>query len=300
MTQRDYPLSQQATDNTRPVGWNGRFSITITLVTAIGLLTLVSVGGVLGVGVWLAQKNTFSLLSTNAHQRVSAAVDRIEQHLRPVEYQATFLAEQLSTGRVDVANRQRLTDLFTGALAAAPQIDSVIYIDNNLQAYVVSGVGRHGRVAEQTLDYSQDPEVQRRMAAAVPGPNWGEPIWRDITNRTYISLVVPIMIDGKSHGVVVASVSIRELSNFVSGADLGATGTRFILYGQGHVLAHSLLTGDYPGRNNENPVPTLAGFQDPILAAIWRQSERHDLLLKLPEGTDGHVLEIGSDTYIYF
>ena len=45
---------------------------------------------------------------------------------------------------------------------------------------------------------------------------------------------------------------------------------------------------------------TLAGFQDPILAAIWRQSERHDLLLKLPEGTDGHVLEIGSDTYIYF
>ena len=51
MTQRDYPLSQQATDNTRPVGWNGRFSITITLVTAIGLLTLLSVGGVLGVGV---------------------------------------------------------------------------------------------------------------------------------------------------------------------------------------------------------------------------------------------------------
>jgi len=47
-------------------------------------------------------------------------------------------------------------------------------------------------------------------------------------------------------------------------------------------------------------VPTLAGFQDPILAAIWRQSERHDLLLKLPEGTDGNVLEIGSDTYIYF
>ena len=59
MTQRDYPLSQQATDNTRPVGWNGRFSITITLVTAIGLLTLVFVGGVLGVGDWLAQKNTF-------------------------------------------------------------------------------------------------------------------------------------------------------------------------------------------------------------------------------------------------
>ncbi len=52
--------------------WNGRVSITVTLATAIGLLVLVSVGTVLGVGVWLAQKNTIALLSANAEQSVTA------------------------------------------------------------------------------------------------------------------------------------------------------------------------------------------------------------------------------------
>lgn len=75
-----------STANPRLTRWNGRFSITVTLVTAIGLLTLISVGVVLGVGVWLAQKNTFALLSDNAHQSVSAAVSRIEQHLKPAEH----------------------------------------------------------------------------------------------------------------------------------------------------------------------------------------------------------------------
>ena len=59
----------------------GRVSITITLATAIGLLVFVAAGSVLGVGVWLAQKNTLSLLSTNADQAIGAAVRQIEQHL---------------------------------------------------------------------------------------------------------------------------------------------------------------------------------------------------------------------------
>ena len=172
--------------------WNGRFSITITLVTAISLLTLISVGGVLGVGVWLAQKNTFALLSDNAHQGVTAAVNRIEQHLKPAEYQAMFLAEQISSGRIDAKDHKRLGDMFTGALAAAPQIDSVIYIDSAMQAYLVANDGRHGNVIERTFDYSRDPEILKRMAAVVPGPNWGTPIWRDSTKRTYINIVVPV------------------------------------------------------------------------------------------------------------
>lgn len=280
--------------------WNGRFSITITLVTAIGLLTLISVGGVLGVGVWLAQKNTFSLLSNIAHQEVSNAVDRIEQQLRPAEHQAKFLAEQLSSGKIDPRDKQRLGDLFTGALAAAPQIDSVLFIDNDLQAYFAANAGRHGKVAEGNYDYSKDPEVRRRVAEGAAGPDWGRPIWRDSTKRTYISVAVPVTAEEKPAGVVVAAVSIEGLSNFVSGADLSASGSRFILYGRDHVLAHPLIAADYPGRSNETPLPTLDGFRDPILAAIWQSQDRYEVILDLPEGTEGHVLDIESERYIYF
>ena len=283
-------------NDSNDTSWNGRFSITITLVTAIGFLTLVSVGGVLGVGVWLAQKNTFSLLSTNAHQRVTAAVDRIEQHLRPAEYQALFLAEQLANGKVDPTDSQRLSDLFTGALSAAPQIDSVFFIDNDLQAYFAANAGRHSKVAEDRLDLSKDPEIIRRMANAVAGPNWHKPIWRDTTKRTYVSVAVPVLASGKRLGVVVAAVSVEGISNFVGSGDLGAVGSRFILFGRDHVLAHPLIVPDYPGRTNESPIPALSDFQDPILAAIWRQEDRHDLVLHLPEGTDGHVLDVRHQT----
>ncbi|MGI9355428.1 MAG: hypothetical protein ACR2PF_09755, partial [Rhizobiaceae bacterium] len=67
--------------------WAGRFSITVTLATAIGILVLISVGSVLGIGVWLAQKNTFSLLSANAHLSVAAIADQINLHLKPTEHQ---------------------------------------------------------------------------------------------------------------------------------------------------------------------------------------------------------------------
>ncbi len=279
--------------------WNGRFSITITLVTAISLLTLISVGGVLGVGVWLAQKNTFALLSDNAHQGVTAAVNRIEQHLKPAEYQAMFLAEQISSGRIDAKDHKRLGDMFTGALAAAPQIDSVIYIDSAMQAYLVANDGRHGNVIERTFDYSRDPEILKRMAAVVPGPNWGTPIWRDSTKRTYINIVVPVSFDGVMIGAVVAAVSVKELSNFVSDSNSSERGSRFFLYGREHVLAHALTADGYPGRTNEDPLPPIDGFGDPVLAAIWQTEDRYGLGLNLPEGTEGHVLHMDPQRFIF-
>ena len=76
----------------------GRVSITITLATAIGLLVFITAGSVLGVGIWLAQKNTFSLLSANADQAINAAVKQIEQHLQPAEHQAEFIAARIEQG----------------------------------------------------------------------------------------------------------------------------------------------------------------------------------------------------------
>ena len=253
----------------------------------------------LGVGVWLAQKNTFALLSDNAHLGVSTAVNRIEQHLKPAEYQAMFLAEQISSGRIDTKDRKRLGDLLTGALAAAPQIDSVIYIDSAMQAFIVASDGRHGKVTVDTFDYSRDPEILKRMAEVVPGPNWGTPIWRDSTKRTYINIAVPVSVDGATVGAVVAAVSVKELSNFVSGANPGAEGSRFILYGRDHVLAHALTADGYPGRTNEAPLPPVDGFGDPVLAAIWQTEDRYELGLDMPEGTEGHVLHMDPQRFIY-
>ena len=122
--------------------WNGQVSITVTLASAIGILVLVSVGVVLGVGIWLAQKNTFALLSENANQGVSAAVDRIRQYLQPAEHQAKFLVERIVRGDVDPTNHAQFGPMLTGALAAAPQIEAVLFIDPSLQSFSAAAASR--------------------------------------------------------------------------------------------------------------------------------------------------------------
>lgn len=279
--------------------WNGRISITITLAAAIGLLVLVSVGVVLGVGVWLAQKNTFALLSANADQGVSAAVDRIRHHLRPAEYQARFLAERIMRGEVDPTDREQFAPMLSGALAAAPQIEAVMFIDPGMQSFVVGFDRDSGDVAVAERDYSRDPTIKSSMLEARSGMTWGRPIWREEFQKTYLNLAYPVVLDRKFIGAVVAVVSVSGLSDFVAGEAAPGGGRQFVLYGRDHVLAHAQLAGGYPGRSDAEPLPNVAGFGDPVLAAIWRRVGRHELRLKLPQGTAGHVLDTDDDQYVF-
>jgi len=135
-------------------------SITITLATAIGLLVLVTAGSVLGVGVWLAQKNTFSLLSTNANQAVGAAVKQIEQHLQPAEHQARFISARIENGEVDPSDRKGFDHLLTGALAAAPQIEAVMLIKPDMHALAAGRDRENDRIALNDFDYFADPNAR--------------------------------------------------------------------------------------------------------------------------------------------
>ena len=278
----------------------GRVSITITLATAIGLLVLVTAGSVLGVGVWLAQKNTFSLLSTNADQAVDAAVQQIEQHLQPAEHQAQFIATRIEQGEVDPADKESFNQLLTGALAAAPQIEAVMLIGLDLHAQAAGRDREKNRIALNNFDYSGDPIVRASMAAIGAGGNWGAPIWREEYKKTYLNLAYPVMRAGKPFGAVVAVVSVEQLSSFVSTVTTGRAGTRFILYGRDHVLAHSHLIGGYPDGSAAAPLPAVSDFDDPVIAAIWQQVGHYELeQIELPDGTEGHVVQTDDAEYVY-
>lgn len=281
-----------------PERWNGRLSITITLATAISLLVLVSVGGVLGVGVWLAGKNTLALLGHNANQGVANTVDRIEQHLRPAEIQARFIARQIADGEVDPGDRAAFGPLLTGALAGVRHIDAVSFIDGRLQFFAAARLP--GDKAElRSYDYSHDPQIRAHVAAMPDDPHWAPPIWREEPRETFFSLVHPVRQGENFVGAVAAIVSIRDLSAFLRKVGRSDSGTRFILYGRDRVLAHPAMAPGYPGLSAENPLPALAGFRDPVLAAIWRQEDGFDLAIPLAQDTIGHGIRLGDDEYVF-
>lgn len=280
--------------------YQGRVSITITLATAIGLLVFITAGSVLGVGVWLAQKNTFSLLSTNADQAIGAAVQQIKQHLRPAEHQAEFIAARIEQGNIDPTDREAFGQLLTGALAATPQIEAVMFIERDLKAFTAGRDRENNQVELNDFDYSGDLRVHASMAAIGESANWGAPIWRDEFKKTYLNLAHPVMRDGDLVGAVVAVVSVEQLSSFVSTVGLAHVGQRFILYGRDQVLAHSLLIDGNPNGSNEAPLPTLPGFGDSVLAAIWSDEGRYELeQMEMPESTDGHVIQTNDAEYVF-
>ena len=233
----------------------GRVSIAITLATAIGLLVLVTAGSVLGVGVWLAQQNTFSLLSANADQSIGAAVKQIEQHLQPAEHQDRFIAGRIEQGDVDILDRKGFGLLLAGALAAAPQIEAVMFIDDEYQAFTVGRDSANNLINFNDFDYSGDPRVRASMAAIGQGASWGAPIWRDRFKKTYLNMAFPVTRTGGLFGAVVAVVSVEQLSSFVSTVGGARAGKSFILYGRDRVLAHPLLIDGNPDGSNEAPLP---------------------------------------------
>ncbi len=281
-----------------PARWNGRLSITVTLATAISLLVLVSVGGVLGVGMWLANKNTLALMSANANQSIAGMVDRIERHLLPAEDQARFIAERVESGEFDPQDRATFGRLLTGGLAGVPQIESISFFYPALVTFYAARY-EGGRTELGELDHSGDPRFREYLASMPKEPHWVPPYWIERHEGTYFSRVHPVRRDGKFVGAAVATASIRELSAWVRKVGAGGPGTRFVLYGSDRVLAHPLMAEGYPGLSLEKPLPGLAAFRDAVLAAIWREEGRSELVISLVQGTNGHTVRIGGDDHVF-
>ncbi|MFV2093853.1 MAG: hypothetical protein ACC634_12285, partial [Hyphomicrobiales bacterium] len=278
--------------------WNGRLSLTITLATAIGLLVFVSVGIVLGVGVWLAQKNTSSLLSANAHRSISASTEQVKQFLQPAENQGRFLASRIESGEVDPQDRAGFGKMLTGALAAAPQIDAVMFIDLKMQSFFAART-RHGEILLGDADYSADQIIVGLMKNIGTSAIWGPPIWRDVARQTFMNRAQPVIRSGKIIGAIVSVVSVKGLSEFVTEPADHDAGNRFILYGRDQVLAHSSMIDGDTGGSNAVPLPLLASFGDQVLSSIWQPQGRRPIGIPMPEDTKGHVLKIYDNNYVF-
>lgn len=278
---------------------HGRISITVTLATAIGILVLISVGSVLALGIWLAQKNTFSLLSDYAQAGVVADADRIESYLQPAEHQAAYIAREIERGLVDPDDPAKLGPLLFGSLAGVPQAAAVMFIGTDLKSFELGRDNAATGGGFERVDYADNTVVRASMAALGRESAWGPPVWSDEVRGSFVNHAHPIWRDGKLLGAIVSVVSIGELSSYLSDAAGQLPGTRFILYGRDRVLAHPSLAGGYAEGSTTAPLPALEGFKDRELAAIWNQDERYDLIVELAEGSAGHVVRLDDRDQVF-
>ena len=294
--------AKSSSSGTGVPGFIGRrrgVSLSVTLAVSISILVLIAVLAVLGLGLWSGTQNTMSLLRDKASFMVSTTIDQIRNHLDPARDQVAFVERLIANGALDPGDRQRFVATMTGALAAAPQINALLFIDPEFQAL---GVARTPTGAEVfTQDYSGDPRVRDGMRAGLTakGTVWGEPLWREEADQTVLNVRLPVRRGDRFLGLLVAAVGVRQLSSYLGGLDPAVGSNVFILYDRTRALAHPNLQSGVPGLSDDKPLPSLAETGDPVLAAIWRRDGRYPL--EIIKGTDleGHVLQLFNEQYIY-
>jgi class 3 adenylate cyclase len=253
-----------------PQPWRGwRPPISTVLVLGFGTLVAGAVAAVLLLALDVAERNTNELLRRSAELSIRAQVENLDHHLRPARNQVEFLARQLSAAAVPLDDDDRLRDLLLGSLAAAPQISGVAFVREDLRAV---RAGREGGAYETGAGSWMDrPEVRLmlRDAPQLQGFAWGAILYIERAHGSFITLRTAVRQDGAFRGVVVAIVSIGELSSFIAATTIPSGGRAFILRGRDEVIAHPVLIGGIGGLSTDRPLPHLDEIHDPVLAAMW-------------------------------
>jgi uncharacterized ferritin-like protein (DUF455 family) len=100
---------------------------------------------------------------------------------------------------------------------------------------------------------------------------WSSPLWAQELSGAILTLRQPVRRDGRLIGIVLAAVSISDLSRFLSKLYVD-DGIRAVLLDEpDHVLAHPSLVGNrfqFRGATDGSPLPRIENIADPVLQAL--------------------------------
>ncbi len=262
------PPAEPGRDDTPPKTARLQIQISRGLLVGFGGLVLLAVLTVLALGLWAAQQNTFDLLRDKSQSTIELVLARIEQYLGPAENQLLHLGRQLETGAIDAASDEVIGHYLSGALAATPQVRSIVLIRPD--ARMVFALRTPEGVNLQVIDVSQMPVIMEAMGAArdLTGLHWADVVRPQTANLTLLNVRYPLHRDDAYLGLLTATVRVDTLSSLLTATAEALGGGAFITYADSHVIAHPILRDDFPGLSAEKPLPTVAELGDPLLLSV--------------------------------
>ena len=276
-----------------------RFQIGITygLLASFGGLVLLGVLSVLGLGMWSARQNTIGLLADISLATKEIVFARLEQHLTPAEYALRHLGQQLQDGRIDADDETEIGQYLSGALAATPQIRSIVYITE--QARMIFALRQERGVEVKVVDVAGMPVIMKAVEEAREQVDvfWADVIRPETAEATLLNVRYPVLLSDGSLGVLAATVQIDQLSRILDSTARTLGGHAFVLYDRQFVLAHPRFIGGVPGLTSEHILPTLEEVDDPLIRAVMeRQSTTHRMRF-LEEATGIRMVTAGDNDW---
>ncbi len=275
----------------------GPWSIASALSVAIGGLVFVAVLVVLTTQLISNRASVLELVRDDIQQAFETIETALEDHLSPVADQVEFLGRLIDSGRYQLDERGRLQDLFTGALAATPQIDGIFLTEPDLRFL---GVGQTSQGEIKILTKSRlDPARRRAMSESVEasdGARWYELV--NVDGRTFLNLRRPLRRDGEYLGFLAAVVSMAELSQMMADFGDAHDETAFILHGEGSVLAHPALVSPHPDLSEQQPVVAIDRVGDLVLSALPEGRVMPEMADLENDGIEILHVDVGDQAYM--
>lgn len=278
--------------------------IATVLTVAIGSLVAAVIVVVLVVSYTIARRNTIELVQERAGHTSGALAARLRDYLLPARNQVAFLAEMLAADRAKTANQAALNEVLYASLAGLSQASSVAFVRRDFQ--VIRAFRRRPHQRTAISDWSEDAATQRVMRDQMgrSEATWGGFFLAEPIGETFINVHSPVRSETEYLGYLVASVSIRELSNFLTRIANSAAANPFILYDKSAVVAHPAMSDamgkKVTGINDRQPLPLLKDFDDPVLRSIWSEDRDHSLEKTFSSTAQVRAVHYLDETYIFF
>jgi class 3 adenylate cyclase len=272
----------------RPAGRSWRLPIAVYLAAGFGGLVAIAVGAVLLLSLYAAQENTFELLRRNAELGLTELTHDIAAHLEPVHRHIDAIVELLESGAVPLpvddrradpldpaatipSTGTRLADLLLGAASGSPQITGFAFVDPNLRAVLAGRPGGSVIPAERTDSWLYRPasRLDLRKAPSETGFHWGQP--RFVAELGSVQLLArrSVHVGDAFRGVVMAAVSLQQLSEILGKGPVATLGRPFILQGHDEVLALPRALRRNDEATADHKLPRIDEVGDPVLAGMW-------------------------------
>jgi adenylate cyclase len=242
--------------------------IRVALAAMSGLIIAVTAAALI-LALESGRENTLALVRDRSERIIDAIVERTRLHLDPARDQSQFLARLVHDGDLDTKDEAALLSQLRAALAGIPQIAALAVIRTDLKQLRVERNGDD--VVTRKIDMRTVPGLNEafEMARNAGKPVWGELLWSERLNQPLVNVRTPLWHDNSFLGILLTTVTVAELSNFLANSPAGSGVGAFILHDHDHVLAHAALALNPLLFKRDNPLPEVTKVGDPVLASIW-------------------------------
>ncbi len=231
-------------------------------------LVAVTAAAVLAITWGASLRNTFNFLNERSVDLVGDMKADIEGYLGPAESLSLEAVTAIAQGVVDPRDQQNFSRFLMGGLATMPQVRALAVIRPDFSSWSVHRA--EGQIKLENRSRAPRAVIEKVFNEAKlcrMEPFWGELV--RVQNTTLINLRTLFDWPGGGYRMLVAAISVQELSRFMTEESRYPGWTGFILYDRSSVLAHAYLHHNAEALTASQPVLPLSVLPDSVLKHLW-------------------------------